>query len=113
MKKLRLIFTLCVVVAAGMATIPQRSHAQLNLYFFDISQVDASNGQFLGTSALAGATEKQLKTAAANASTNGVAVLIGSGSTGPTDPVKDIQIVGIGGVAYGDITTCAESPEER
>jgi hypothetical protein len=112
MKKLRWIFTLAVLVIAGFVAInTQRSRAQGQYYSFYASVIDASDGTFLYTGALAIATEKQLKSQAAAASTSGTAILIGSGSGDPGEPITDIQIVGIGGKAYGDIQFCPP-PEE-
>jgi hypothetical protein len=112
MKTFRLLFTLAVLLVAGLITIPpQRGHAQGMYYAFYASVINASNGEFQYTGALAVATEKQLKSQAAAASTNGTAILIGNGSGDPGEPITDIQIVGIGGVAYGDITQCPP-PEE-
>jgi hypothetical protein len=112
MKKLRWIFTLAVLAVAGFVVInTQRSHAQGQYYFFYATVVNASNGQFQYTGALAAATEKQLKSQAAAARTGGTAILIGNGSGDPGEPITDIQIVGIGGVAYGDLQFCPP-PEE-
>ncbi|HEV7642653.1 MAG TPA: hypothetical protein VGO50_01810 [Pyrinomonadaceae bacterium] len=110
MKKLRWIFTFAMLATAGFVAIStQRSHAQ-GYFAFYASVINASNGEFQYTGALAADTEKNLKSAAAAASTNGTAILIGNGSGAIDEPITDIQIVGIGGKAYGEIQFCP--PEE-
>jgi hypothetical protein len=112
MKTFRFAIAVAVLAGAGFVTLStQRSHAQGQYYFFYASVINASNGEFQYTGALAAATEKQLKSQAAAASTGGTAILIGNGSGAIDEPITDIQIVGIGGKAYGEIQFCPP-PEE-
>jgi hypothetical protein len=112
MKTFRFAVALAVLAVAGFVTLStQRSHAQGMYYAFYGSVINASNGEFQYTGALAIASEKDLKSAAASASTGGTAILIGNGSGAVDEPITDIQIVGIGGKAYGEIQFCPP-PEE-
>ncbi len=113
MKILRLISTtvVLVLVAVTVFIVSKPEKRDANLYAFYGTVINASNGEFQYTGALALANEKDLKSAAASASNNGTAILIGNGSGDPGEPITDIQIVGIGGVAYGNITECPREEE--
>jgi hypothetical protein len=106
MKTFKLLFTLAVLVVAGFVTVPQRSHAQLDLYFMQMSKINGSTGELIYTGDMAGATEKQLKGYARSENLDGTVALIGNGAATPNDPITDIQIVGVGGKSYGDIQFC-------
>jgi len=115
MKKLRLVSTIIVFAIAGFIIAVPQSPAKPAvrpelLYSFDMTKLNASTGEVLYTAQTMLETEAQLKADAASESENGVAVLIGT-DPGSTGVVTDIQIVGIGGVAFGNIVPAC--PEEK
>lgn len=111
MKNLKTFFMLFLLATVCFVTVPTGRGGDNTTYSMQFTEVSASTGEFLGTSDLNLLTESQLKALAASESSTSVTVLIGTGSATPNDPVTDIQIVGIAGEAYGNITQCPP-PEE-
>jgi hypothetical protein len=112
MQKLKFIFLLLLITALCFITAPKSRGGDNTQYAMQLTEVSASTGEIIGTTDLSLQTEAQLKADAASTSSSSITVLIGTGSTDPGDPVTDIQIVGIGGVAYGNLNICRPPEEE-
>ncbi len=113
-KTLSLIFVLFVLTVVGAAVLmtsqpKMRKNADL-LYAMDMTKINAANGAVISHGAIVLETEAQLKTDAENESSSTVTVLIGT-SSHQNGPVDNIQLVGVGGVAFGNIVP--DCPEEE